>query len=98
PNRISDGDWQVGESHRVACTVVVDRGPLCGRARKYRSTSPTSANARGASGAACLLKGALMSNKNIPSSSRFSVDAWAVFTALLLAAIVRFGIVKHVPW
>jgi hypothetical protein len=39
-----------------------------------------------------------MSNKNIPASSRFSVDAWAVFTALLLAAIVRFGVVKHVPW
>jgi len=39
-----------------------------------------------------------MSSKNIPTSSRLSLDAWAVFTALLLAAIVRFGVVKHVPW
>lgn len=31
-------------------------------------------------------------------TSRFSLDAWAVFTALLLAAVVRFGIVKHIPW
>ena len=39
-----------------------------------------------------------MPNKQISTTSRFSLDAWAVFTALLLAAVVRFGIVKHVPW
>ncbi len=39
-----------------------------------------------------------MPNKQIPLLSRLSLDAWAVFTALLLAAVVRFGIVKHVPW
>jgi hypothetical protein len=35
---------------------------------------------------------------NKPAISRFSLDAWAVFTALLLSAVVRFGILKHVPW
>ena len=29
---------------------------------------------------------------------RLSLDGWAVLTALVLAAVVRFGIVKHVPW
>jgi hypothetical protein len=34
-----------------------------------------------------------------PSKWRgFSVDTWAVLLALLLAALVRGGIFKHVPW
>jgi len=28
----------------------------------------------------------------------FSLDTWAVLAALALAAIVRFGLLKHVPW
>lgn len=29
---------------------------------------------------------------------RFSLDAWAVTIAFLLALIVRTGLVKHIPW
>jgi hypothetical protein len=29
---------------------------------------------------------------------KFSVDTWAVLLALLLAALVRGGLFKHVPW
>ena len=39
-----------------------------------------------------------MPNKQVSFLSKLSLDAWAVFTALLLAAVVRFGIVKHIPW
>jgi hypothetical protein len=40
-----------------------------------------------------------MSSENKSSIFRkLSLDAWAVFAALALAAVVRFGIVKHVPW
>ena len=31
-------------------------------------------------------------------SSRFSLDTWAVFLALLAALLVRAGLLKHVPW
>jgi hypothetical protein len=31
-------------------------------------------------------------------SSRFSVDVWAVLLALVLAALVRAGVLKAVPW
>lgn len=37
-------------------------------------------------------------SKSPASRWRLSLDGWAVLTALLLAAVVRFGIVKHVPW
>ena len=33
-----------------------------------------------------------------PSGFRLSLDTWAVIAAFLLAAIVRAGILKHVPW
>lgn len=36
-----------------------------------------------------------------PGSRRhlsFSLDTWAVLAALALAAFVRAGILKHVPW
>jgi hypothetical protein len=29
---------------------------------------------------------------------RFSLDTWAVLLALVLAALVRAGVFKHVPW
>jgi hypothetical protein len=31
-------------------------------------------------------------------SHRFSLDTWAVLLALVLAALVRAGVFKHVPW
>jgi hypothetical protein len=30
--------------------------------------------------------------------SRLSLDGWAVVIALLLAALVRFGVLKHISW
>jgi hypothetical protein len=32
------------------------------------------------------------------SRLRLSLDVWAVITAFLLAAFVRAGVVKHIPW
>lgn len=32
------------------------------------------------------------------SSVRLSLDSWAVAIALLLAALVRLGLLKHVSW
>ncbi len=32
------------------------------------------------------------------SRFNFSLDTWAVLAAFLLVAIVRIGILKHVPW
>jgi hypothetical protein len=37
-------------------------------------------------------------DKTRTSRWRLSLDGWAVLTAFVLAAVVRFGIVKHVPW
>jgi hypothetical protein len=31
-------------------------------------------------------------------SFRLSLDAWAVLIAFTLAAFVRFGVLKHIPW
>jgi hypothetical protein len=28
----------------------------------------------------------------------FSIDAWAVALAFVLAALVRAGVFKHIPW
>jgi len=28
----------------------------------------------------------------------FSIDAWAVLLAFALAALVRVGVFKHIPW
>jgi hypothetical protein len=28
----------------------------------------------------------------------FSIDAWAVLLAFVLAALVRVGVFKHIPW
>jgi len=32
------------------------------------------------------------------SSTKFSWDTWAVLTAVLAALLIRFGVVKHIPW
>jgi hypothetical protein len=40
----------------------------------------------------------MSSSKEVPPKSRISPDEWAVIAALLLALIVRVGIIKHVPW
>jgi hypothetical protein len=29
---------------------------------------------------------------------KLSLDAWAVVVALLLALLVRTGVLKHIPW
>lgn len=42
-----------------------------------------------------------MSQKDpTPKSSRIhlSLDTWSVLAAFALAALVRFGILKHIPW
>jgi hypothetical protein len=36
--------------------------------------------------------------KEVQSSSRFSLDTWAVFLALGLALLIWTGVIKHVPW
>jgi hypothetical protein len=34
-----------------------------------------------------------------PGNQRgFSIDAWAVLLAFVLAALVRAGVFKHIPW
>jgi hypothetical protein len=35
---------------------------------------------------------------SIGSRWKLSLDAWAVTTALLIALLVRAGVVKHIPW
>jgi hypothetical protein len=32
------------------------------------------------------------------SSTRFSWDTWAVLAAFVAALLIRFGVVKHIPW
>ena len=40
-----------------------------------------------------------MRQQAVPSKWRgFSVDTWALLLALLLAALVRGGVFKQVPW
>jgi len=38
--------------------------------------------------------------RNAPqaASPRLSVDAWAVVLGLVLAALVRLGVLKHITW
>ena len=35
---------------------------------------------------------------NSRSRLRFSLDTWAVATALAAALLVRAGVLKHIPW
>jgi hypothetical protein len=37
-------------------------------------------------------------NQGRPGTKKISVDTWAVLLGLLLAALVRFGALKHIPW
>jgi hypothetical protein len=38
-------------------------------------------------------------DNNPPRSRvRLSLDVWAVTTALVLALLVRTGVLKHIPW
>jgi len=43
-----------------------------------------------------------MSNPNtevsLRSAAKLSLDTWAVIVALVAAALIRFGIIPHVPW
>jgi hypothetical protein len=43
-----------------------------------------------------------MSNASSQSKSatipRLSLDAWAVFLALLAAALIRAGVIHRIPW
>jgi hypothetical protein len=39
-----------------------------------------------------------MSEPAVKKPFRLSLDAWAVAAAFLLAALVRTGVLKHVPW
>jgi hypothetical protein len=43
-----------------------------------------------------------MSNKNsqaaTKSTSRITLDEWAVLLSLLAAALIRFGLIPRVPW
>lgn len=40
-----------------------------------------------------------MANDSAEKRSGFlSLDGWAVLLALLLAVLVRFGVLQHVPW
>jgi len=32
------------------------------------------------------------------SSTKFSWDTWAVLAAFVAALLIRFGVVKHIPW
>lgn len=36
--------------------------------------------------------------KPVKQRYKFSLDTWAVALGLLLAILVRFGAVKHIPW
>lgn len=39
-----------------------------------------------------------MSDQQKPSVARLSLDVWAVIFAFVLAALVRFGVLKHITW
>jgi len=32
------------------------------------------------------------------STTKFSWDTWAVLAAFIAALLIRFGVVKHIPW
>jgi hypothetical protein len=33
-----------------------------------------------------------------PSAPKISWDTWAVLAAFIAALLIRFGVVKHIPW
>jgi hypothetical protein len=43
--------------------------------------------------------GATFEKKSAKSSTRkISLDTWAVLAAFLAALLIRFGVIKHIPW
>jgi hypothetical protein len=43
--------------------------------------------------------GATIEKKSAKSSAtKISWDTWAVLAAFLAALLIRFGVVKHIPW
>jgi hypothetical protein len=32
------------------------------------------------------------------SATKISLDTWAVLAAFVAALLIRFGVVKHIPW
>ncbi|MDQ1410410.1 MAG: hypothetical protein QOJ41_2145 [Acidobacteriaceae bacterium] len=42
---------------------------------------------------------ATLDKKSEKSSTReISLDTWAVLAAFLAALLIRFGVLKHIPW
>jgi len=39
-----------------------------------------------------------MPNESSTAKRKLSLDTWAVLLALLVAALIRFGVIPHVPW
>jgi hypothetical protein len=39
-----------------------------------------------------------MPNESPTAKRKLSLDTWAVLLALLVAALIRFGVIPHVPW
>jgi len=35
---------------------------------------------------------------DVKKRSLLSVDGWAVLLAVVLAVLVRFGVLQHIPW
>lgn len=40
----------------------------------------------------------MASETDVKKSSLLSVDGWAVLLAVVLAVLVRFGVLQHIPW
>jgi hypothetical protein len=41
---------------------------------------------------------ATLENKSEKSAKKISWDTWAVLAAFVAALLIRFGVVKHIPW
>jgi hypothetical protein len=41
---------------------------------------------------------ATLENKSEKSTKKISWDTWAVLAAFIAALLIRFGVVKHIPW
>jgi hypothetical protein len=39
-----------------------------------------------------------MAQPPVPSKSRISLDTWAVILGILSVVLIRFGVLKAVPW
>jgi hypothetical protein len=43
-------------------------------------------------------EGTLDKKSEKSSAKKISWDTWAVLTAFVAALLIRFGVVKHIPW